>query len=326
MGNGLSYTQDLPTLGSSDVLGSYRGGSSCHYTPASKAYYPAMHAYGTPYPDDFEYGLGVPSPQVMSPESVGILPAQWGTGTRAKPHTFSSMYSMDTEGHYSSYNSTSLLHRPPNPVHSDSPNFSFSGVAASLPLTSTPGPDRLLPNPAGRSSTLHYPGAVKSSAPTSTSTATTLADVATAASYAGGFDTPGLSFSAATSNSLPSQPSSSSRSNPDTYSGPESIFSEQERSIQSQGPAFDMNGYTASPCRGSGAGVGSSGSRHAYVPGESAHEAAAHQHHLSGAYMGEASSGLISHPHQGLSLASGSSSAGHAADTDDRQLTAASRH
>ena len=315
----------MPTLGSSDVLGSYRGGSAYPYTPASKAYYPAMHAYGAPYSEDFEFGLGVGSPPVMNPESVGMMPGQWGSGARAKP-SFSSMY-MDSEGAYSSYGGASLLHRPSHPVSSDSPNFSFSGVAASLPLSSTPGPDRLLPNPAGRSSTLPCPGPAKPSTPASTSAASTLADVATAASYAGGFETSGLSFSSTSSSGLSSHPSSSSRSNSDSYSGPESIFSEQERNLQSQGPAFDMGGYTASLRRGSG--TGGSGSSHAYVPGESAHEAAAHHHSshhgLPAAYMADAPASPVAH-RPGQSLAPGSGSASHAAHTDDRQVAVASRH
>ncbi|KAK4151864.1 hypothetical protein C8A00DRAFT_45002 [Chaetomidium leptoderma] len=327
---GLPFTQDLPTLGSSsDVLSSYRGGSAYPYTPATKAYYPAMHAYGTPYSDDFEFGLGVPSLPVMNPEPVGILPGQWA-GARAKPPSYSSSMYMDTctDGSYSSYNSgTSLLHRAPHSANSDSPNFSFSGVAASLPLSSTPGPDRLLPNPAGRSSILPYPAPIKPSAPASTSATTTLADVATAATYAGGFDTPGLSFSSATSSSLSSHPSSSSRSNSDTYSGAESIFGEQERSLQSQGPSFDMGGYTASPRRGSGGGEGGGsggGGSHPYVPSQSAHEAAA-QHHISTTYMSGAPSSPIAHRH-GLPLGSGSGSTSHAAHPDDRQAAVASRH
>ncbi len=344
VGGGLSYAQELPTLGSSDVLGSYRGGSSTYqYTPASKAYYPAMHAYGPQYGEEFEFGLGVASPPVMNQEPVSMLPGQWSSGTRSKPPSFSSMYLENAEGHsYGGYSSgASMLHRPSHPGTSESPSFSFSGVAASLPLSGTPGPDRLLPNPAGRPSTLPYPAATKPSAsgpPSATSTS--LADVATAATYAGGFDTPSsLSFSAAASSSLSSHPSSSSRSNSDTYSTPESIFGDQERSLQSNGPAYDINGYTASPRRGSGGTGGSSGAAsHRYVPAESAHEAAAAaaaaaahhhspQHHLSAPYMGDATpASPISHRHHGLPLVSGSGSAGHAAHTDDRQVAVATRH
>ncbi|KAH6838380.1 hypothetical protein B0I37DRAFT_316965 [Chaetomium sp. MPI-CAGE-AT-0009] len=326
--HGLPYPHDLPTLSSGDAMSSYRGpGSGYPYTPATKAYYPSMHAYGAPYPDDFEFGLGVPSPPVMNPESVGMIPGQWSSGgPRAKAPSFGSMY-MESEGAYGGYGGSSLLHRTSHSVASDSPNFSFSGVAASLPLSSTPGPDRLLPNPTGRSSTLPYPGPIKPSVPTSTLAASTLADVATAASYAGGFETNGLSFSSATSSSLSSHPSSSSRSNSDSYSGQESIFHEQDRSLQSQGSAFDMGGYTASPRRNSG--VGGSGNSHAYGPGENAHGAAAHhhapQHHLSSTYVSDSPSSPIAHRH-GQPLGSGSGSTGHAAHTDGRHVAVASRH
>lgn len=327
----MPYAQELPTLGSSDVLGSYRGGgtgSAYAFPPANKTYYPAMHAYSSAYGDEFEFGLGVPSPAVMNPEPTSMLPGgHWSSGARAKPHSFSSIY-LDTEGTYSSYGSTSLLHRSSNSVNSDATNFSFSGVAASLPLSSTPGPDRLLPNPAGRSSTLPYP-AVKPTPPASSSTTSTLADVATAASYAGGFGAPGLSFSSTASSSLPSHPSSSSaRSTSDTYAGSEVIFSEQERSLHSQGAAFDMSAYTSSTHRGS-MGGDSGGGAHTYVPGESTHETAGHhhssQHHLSASYLSNGTSSPIVHRH-GLPLASGSGSTGHAAHTDDRHVAVSSRH
>ncbi|SPQ20784.1 604209c1-e117-43f5-bd0c-95c8b4518ad5 [Thermothielavioides terrestris] len=342
VGGGIPYSHDssLPTLGSNDVLGSFRSSSAYAYTPATKAYYPAMHAYGTPYPDEFEFGLGVSSPSVMHQEPVGMLPGQWssGAGTRpaAKPSSFSSIY-LDTDGPYSSYHGAGLLHRPPHSVSADSPNFSFSGVAASLPMSSTPGPERLLPNPAARSSSLPYPATLKSSASSTTSAASTLADVATAASYAGGFNTPGLPYSSTTSSSLSSHHSSSSRSNSDTYSAHDGIFSEQERnSIQSQGPGFEMSSYTASPRRsslnGGGAGgpaAGSGSSSHTYVPGESASAAAAHHHHLPGPYMDDAAapSGLDLMAHRrGQAADSGSGSASHAAHAEDRQVAVASRH
>ena len=298
------------------MLGSYRGGSSYGYTPASKTYYPAMHAYGTPYADDSEFGLGVPSSQsVLNPEPVGILPGQWSSGARAKAPSFSSIY-MDTDASYSSYNDTNLVHRSSHTINSDSPSFSFSGVAASLPLTSAPGSDRLLPNPAGRSSALPYP-AVKSSIPgSSTSTANTLADVATAASYANGFEATSLAYQASTTtSSLASHPSSSSRTNSDTYSATESIFSDQERSLHSQGSAFDMNTYTAEPRRGS----------------EITHEAAAaathphsSQHYIgAAAYLSDASAGSHAHRH-GQAVAASGSGTTHA---DDRHAAAvATRH
>jgi hypothetical protein len=367
VGGGMPYGHEVPTLGSSgaDVLGSYRGGGSATYayTPASKAYYPAMHAYGTPYADEFEFGLGVASPSVLHQEPVGMMPGQWGpsgaaAATRAsKAPSFSSMY-MDAEGPYGGYGGAGMLHRPPHSVSSDSPSFSFSGVAASLPLSSTPGPDRLLPNPAGRASTLPYPtGALKPSS-SSTSAASTLADVATAAaSYAaGGFDTtsPGLSYSStattasSTSSLSSSHPSSSSRGSSDAYSaaaaaaGPESIFGEQERSnLQSQGAGFDLSSYTASPRRGSPPAAGAAGGGEGGAQSHHHHHAPSSQHHhlsaSAGGYMGGAaaatgagtaalssSSSAHRHGHGVLSAAVTSGSGIHA---DERQVAVVSgRH
>ncbi|KAL2193133.1 hypothetical protein P885DRAFT_46054 [Corynascus similis CBS 632.67] len=335
--HGLPYSHDLPTLGSGDVLGPYRGGSAYAYTPATKAYYPAMHAYGTPYPDEFDFGLGVSSPPVMNPEPVGMMPGQWSSTARPKPPSFSSMY-LDSEGAFgASYGGAGgLLHRPSHSASSDSANFSFSNVAASLPLSTTPGPDRLLPNPTGRSSTLPYPSSAKPSTPVSASATSTLADVATAASYASGFQASGMTFCSTTNSSLSSHPSSSSRPNSDGYSASESIFSEQERSLQSQGSAFDMAGYTASPRRssgsGSGSGAGGSVSNHGnYVSASGAHDAAAHHHHasqhhhFSTAYISDPPPSPIAHRH-GHALGPGSDSAGHTAvHTDDRHAAVASR-
>ncbi|KAL2158305.1 hypothetical protein VTH06DRAFT_4626 [Thermothelomyces fergusii] len=242
--HGIPYSNDVPALGSADVLGpSYRGGPAYPFnTPATKPYYPAMHAYGTAYPDEFDFGLGVSSPPVMHPEPVGMMSGPWGSAARPKPQPFGSMYLDPPEGGtFGGYGGAGglLPRQSSHSASSDSPSFSFSGVATSLPLSATPGPDRLLPNPAARSS-------AKPSTPTSASSTTaTLVDVATAASYVGGFPTQGLPF--CSSGSMSSQLSSSSRSNSDAYSGQESIFSEQERSIQSQGSAFDMSGYTGSP-------------------------------------------------------------------------------
>ncbi|KAL2167374.1 hypothetical protein VTG60DRAFT_1363 [Thermothelomyces hinnuleus] len=345
--HGVPYPSDVPALGSGDVLGSsYRGGSTYPYTPATKAYYPAMHAYGTPYPDDFDLALGVSSPPVMHPEPVGMMSGPWSSSTRPKPQPFGSMYLDSPEGAaFGGYGGAGLLHRLSHSASSDSPNFSFSGVATSLPLSTTPGPDRLLPNPAARSSTLPHPGPAKPSTPASASTTTTLVDVATAASYAGGFPTPGLPF--CSSGSMSSQLSSSSRSNSDGYSGQESIFSEQERSIQSQGPAFDMAGYTASPRRSSGPGSGaevSMTSHHTYVSGAGAHDAAANPHHrhhhhhqhqhqhspqnpLPTAYVADPPSSPVANRH-GQALLSGGDSTSHAVvahSVDDRHIAVASR-
>ncbi|KAK3307805.1 uncharacterized protein B0T15DRAFT_428227 [Chaetomium strumarium] len=345
VGGGMPYNQDLPpTLGSSDVLGSYRGaGSAYAFTPTAaattaRAYYPAMHAYGTPYADDFELGLGVSSPSVMSHDQTGMLPGQWSSGAAAarqtRTPTFSSMYmdpSTPDGGAYGGYGGTpgGLLHR----TSADSPNFSFSAVAASLPLSSTPGPDRVLPNPTGQSSsTLPYPGMkpptpAASSASAVAAAASTLADVATAAaSYAGGFETTATAAAAYAASSASSSSSSSatasgssmsgtspsvaSRSNSDSYSD-FTITTGESHDRGHQSSAYE---YT-SPRRGSSS----------QVYGESAHEVGYdhhhhHQHHGHGGHPHQ-----HQHPHQsGFSYMSDPAAAHpHAhGQVDDRHVVA----
>ncbi|KXX73965.1 hypothetical protein MMYC01_209688 [Madurella mycetomatis] len=327
-GTGLQYTHDLPTLGSSDVLGSYRGGSTYPYTPATKAYYPAMPAYGAPYADEFEFSIAVSQP-VLGHEPVGMLPGQWNSGARAKPPSFSGMY-MDTDGSYSAYSSPSLVPRASHTTGSDSSNFSFSGVAASLPLPSAPASDRLLPNPTARSSTLPYPASAKAPPTPPTSTTSTLVDVAATVAYTSGFDTPGLPYSSqSTTSSLASQ-HSSSRANSGGYTVAETVFGEQERGIQSQGPAFDMTTYTAEPRRGSGGSSGGSvlTNDQPYTPGESAHNPP--QRGAAAAYLGELAVGShahrYSHAHSSHTGASGSGTTGLGVHAEDRHVAVASRH
>ncbi|GAB1315292.1 hypothetical protein MFIFM68171_05502 [Madurella fahalii] len=328
-GTGLQYAHDLPTLGSNDVLASYRGESTYSYTPATKAYYPGMPAYGAPYGDEFEFPIAVPQP-VLGHEPVGMLPGQWSSGARAKPPSFGGMY-MDTDGSYSAYSSPSLVHRAPHTAGSDTTNFSFSGVAASLPLPSAPASDRLLPNPTARSSTLPYPASVKAPTTPPASAANTLADVATAATYASGFDTPGLPYtSQSTSSSLASQHSSSSRGNSGGYTVGEAIFGEQERSLQSQGPAFDMTTYTTEPRRGSGGSSGASAlaNNQPYAPGGIAHHTP--QQGAAAAYLGDPPAGSHVHRHSyAHSSHTGASRNGTTtldAHSEHRNVAVASRH
>lgn len=333
--HGIPYSNDVSALGTGDVLtSSYRGGSTYPYTPATKTYYPALHAYGTAYPDAFEFGLGVSSPPGMHPEPVSMIPGAWNCTSRSKQQPFGSMYLDSPDGGtFGGYGGVGgLLHRPsPHSASADSPSFSFSGVATA---------DRMLPNPTARSSTLPHPSSSKPSTPASaTSTASTLVDVATAASYVGGFPNSGLSF--CSGSSISSHFSSPSRSNSDGYSGQESIFSEQERSTQSQGPAFDMSGYTASPRRssglGSGAGVSMTGHHHTYISDAGTHDATArpsHQHHhqqhqhspLPTAYMADAPSSPVAHRHGQTLLSGGDGTshtivAAHSADDDHIAMT-----
>lgn len=335
VGAGLPYTQDLPAIGSSDVLASYRGGSTYSYTPAPKAYYSGLPPYGAPYADDFEFPIGVPSQSVLAPEPVGMLSGQWSSGARAKPPSFGGVY-MDADGSYGGYSGSGLMQRATHGVGSDGTNFSFSGVAASLPLPTASASDRLLPNPTARSSALPYPS-LKSSVTAPTTTASSLADVATAASYAGGFDGSGLSYpQSAASSGLASQHSSSSRANSDGYAGSESMFSEQERSFQSQGPAaFDMTGYTAEPRGGSGGSSGGSGAlsngqqQQYVVPGDNPHRPA-HHSATAVAYLGDTpSTSPVDHrrplAHPGHASPTGSATTALGVPSEDRHAAVASR-
>ncbi|KAK3358717.1 hypothetical protein B0T25DRAFT_447871 [Lasiosphaeria hispida] len=286
--SGLPYAQDLPNLGSNDVLASYRGSSAYPYSmSAGKQYYPAISSYGPQYGDDFsDYGLGVSSQPVLNHDPVSMVPSHWSS--RGKSIAYGGMY-MDASPPYG-YGSTSLVHRPAHGVNvgvnvnAEPSGFSLSGAEASA--------DRLLPAPSTRTP-LPYPGSAKppASSVSVSSSAATLADVATAAGYASAFDTPGLSYASSSTSAMANHHISSSRASSDAYStGGESIFGEQERSLQSQGAAFDMSAYTAEPRRdsiGSGAHSGSTLSNgQTYVPSESPHAG-----HLAGAgYVGDAPS------------------------------------
>jgi hypothetical protein len=235
VGTGLAYTHEqLPTFGSGDGIGSFRGGSSSYaYTPAQKVttYYPSIPPYGTPYPEDFAFALGVPgtSASPLSTEAVPIIHGQWSSTARPK---YSNMY-MDPEGPYGSYsnNNSSMLQRTQQPLDPDSSGLSFPGVAASLPLPSTPAPDRLLPNLAGRPSPLQYtpgPAGPNKAAAHSSVGGSTLADVSSsAASYTHAFDASGLPY-------------------------------ETDRVLDGQSSALDMSAYTTSGRRESVGGAGTS--------------------------------------------------------------------
>ncbi|KAK0721742.1 hypothetical protein B0T26DRAFT_673532 [Lasiosphaeria miniovina] len=115
--------------------------------------------------------------------------------------------------------SASLVQRPVSTVSADSPDFSFSSVAASLP--SATSADRLLPYPAsgrpplalpaGPPSGLPYPvtvktGVLSAGAPAVAPSTSSLADAASAATYATGFDgSSGLQYQTQTQTQTQSQ-------------------------------------------------------------------------------------------------------------------------
>lgn len=244
----LPYHHELPNLGSPDVVTSYRSSSAYPPYPGSKPYYAAAH-YATPFPEEFDYGMAVPSPQPVLPQDacVGpLMPSHWGSPRPKPPPSAEPGYGnmlLTTDPSPYAYGGSHATYRPP-PVSSGSNNFSFSGVAASLPDGS--GLERLLPNPIARASTQPpYPGgAVKSLAPppppaaTGSAHPTTLADVASVASYAttgshsGYHDATGLSYGPSASH----HPTPSRTMSSDRYSGGgESIFGQESRDLQTQG-------------------------------------------------------------------------------------------
>lgn len=317
-----------------------------------KQYFPATASYASapnPYGDPTAVGVsgqfgdytaaGYPPVHAMTHETVAIVPS-WGSAARKTP--YGGVYMDSTSESYGGYQSSNLVNRPAHhgthhghgtpTTESQSPNFSFSGVAASLPTTST-GADRLLPNPtAGTSrSSLPYPGAaIKTSQP---GVSSTLADVAASATAYGGFD--GLSASYGSASTASAGHSSSVRSHStstDTYhtsvSGasagagePQSIFGEEGRSLQSQGSAFDMNTYTAEPlssvsssnrrdsigssAAGSGTLANSLSNGQAYVPSESVVQVGGPDHHVGhhGVYEQQRHQALAD-GHRAASLAS----------------------
>ncbi|KAK3326962.1 hypothetical protein B0T19DRAFT_440986 [Cercophora scortea] len=345
--SGMHYGQDMPAMGSGDVMGAYR--SATAYT--NRPYYPATSGYG-PYGDEYDYSLSIASQPVLNQHdpAASLLPGHWSRGPKQSAAAAYGNVYVDAASDPSSYGygNTSLVHRPhaatPHTITTDEPAFSFSSVAASLP--STPSTDRLLPNPASRSSSLPYPAAIVK-APTSTplvsssssaSTATSLSDGTTAATYThGGYDTPGLAYTSPTNTAMavPNttgttvSSSSSSRANSladATYSTAnstsaststargESIFGEQERSLQSQGPGFDMTTYTAEARRGSAAS--SSGARHHHH----------HHSHLTGGYGATADpmspTGSHHHRHHGVHSRSHGHRSGHGGAADSSSAAA----
>ncbi|ORY69052.1 uncharacterized protein BCR38DRAFT_406924 [Pseudomassariella vexata] len=114
------YPADLPN---GDVM--YRQST---YPYPSKSYY-SVQGWGGAYPDEgVDYAMNYPSYPQMSQEPVHMVPGyRYGSGSKAPVY-------VDPEA--SAYPYPSLVHRPASAVSSDLPNFSLSGMAASLPTPS----------------------------------------------------------------------------------------------------------------------------------------------------------------------------------------------
>jgi hypothetical protein len=233
----MPYPHDLPHVGSSEMLtgNPYRGGST--YSYAKPSYYSAMPGYPMGYVDEYtDYpSMANSSQHVMGHDMVP--------------------YSTWTSRDYGYGGTASLVHRPAPSVASDSANFSFHSMAAHLPASSASVSDRLLPAPSSRS--MSYTGSHSYRAlppaggadPSPVHAAAVLADMASG-TYANSFDTSGLPYSSSAAVSLQTHAGSdhhSSRTNSESYSpDTESIFTEHEQSLRSQGSAVDLNVYTYS--------------------------------------------------------------------------------
>lgn len=279
----VQYTQDLPALSSAEILNPYRGGSPYGY--GTKQFYPAMSSYSTGYPEEYaDYGISCPSQQtVLNHEAVGMIPYPWLS--RSKQPAASSVY-LDPDATYAYGGTASLVHRSAHAVTTDSPNFSFSHMAAQLPAASVHGTDRLLPTPVSRSlsssSGLPYPSlqslkaAIPTTGPQSPPLSATggpgdVASAAAAAGYSNGFDTSGLPYSSAMAlpthhhhhtphNHIQHHPARTGSVPSSSYStAAESLFSEHDHGLRSHGSTVvDLTGYAYAD---SGVGQGASSLR-----------------------------------------------------------------
>ncbi|RYP40443.1 hypothetical protein DL767_001679 [Monosporascus sp. MG133] len=125
-----NYTGEMPA---GDVM-AYRQGS---YPYGSKSYYSGVSGWTSTYPEDGVEYVNYPPYQMMGQDTVHMMHS-YGRYGPSKP-----VY-VDPEA--SAYSYGNLVHRPA--VSSDSPNFSLSGMADSLPNPSSARvvpSDRLLP-------------------------------------------------------------------------------------------------------------------------------------------------------------------------------------
>lgn len=227
----LSYSpaQELPPAASHEILSPpYRGGSAYGYA-TKPSYFSNMSAYSIGYVEELpDYGMNTSSQlnqdMVSYPSSASWRDYGYGGAT------------------------TSLVHRPA-PSVTDSGNFSLSHMATHLPGASS---DRLLPAPSNRSlASAVYTGTPSYKAlppaggidPSPIHAASVLADMASS-SYGGSFDATGLPYNTSTT-SLQAHNDHTSRTTSEAYSpDTDSIFTEHEHSLRSQGSAIDLHTYT----------------------------------------------------------------------------------
>jgi hypothetical protein len=245
MNPGVPYGQDLPGMGSSESLGSYRH-NSAGYPYSSKQYYAAV-----PWPqgyteDPIDYnGLNYHPYAYLGTNDAGHL---YRMPTGPPKSTLGANLYADPEPAYTyAASSATLVHRPA--ASSESQNFSFSNVAASLPSALSSSSDRLLPNPAVRtlgSSQIPYrtdgalppyssAGSKSISSTANTSPTSVISeDTAGYGSYDGSPVSPVSSYNPPTA-TLPSM----ANRIPEPYTTSETIFSPAEASLRGQGAGSD---------------------------------------------------------------------------------------
>lgn len=320
MPHGIAYASahDLPPVGSHEILSPYRSGSA--YSYATKPFYSGMPAYSMGYVEELsDYSMSSSSQPILGQDMV----------------SYPSWTSRADYGYGGS--TTSLVHRPAPSVAVDAANFSLSSMAAQLPGHSVGSTDRLLPAPGSRS--LSYPSSQSYKAlppaggadPSPVDAAAVLADMASS-SYSGSFDTSSLPYNSSTT-SLQTHNTHGSRTNSETYSADaNSIFTEHEHSLRSQGSAVDLHTYTygggepgasslrrtsaasGGPTSGSsshgGNNVNSGGSKGSTSSSSSGGGGVATTHHSYMAMSSMHDSASNSHHHHGLPLAATASVSG----------------
>lgn len=333
----ISHYQDVPNMASGEVMTSYRGGQPYSYN--GKPYYSVQGWEGSCPQENVDFNLNCQSYPILNNDPVHMVPYQpWPS--RSKPSAPGSMY-VDPDQAYPYNNCANLAHRP---ATSDSTNFSFSSVAASLPSAGT---ERLLPNPAstrtlpsssnstgyrGDSHPL-YSSAIKPSGSPRASPSSSMTETPTTG-YSSSFDNSSLAVYSSAGPAIPTHHSRASHPSPDPYSSScERIFAAEERlNVGSQGSAVDINGYTYSSSgsgsvrRASGSGLssratsGDLSSGHAYMPTEELADSAHHGHHHPTASVTGSSASVA---YTGSNA--GSSGSGGGTTTDSRRSVVATR-
>ncbi|KAB5554468.1 hypothetical protein GE09DRAFT_1221968 [Coniochaeta sp. 2T2.1] len=216
-------THGLPSVGTEEIMSPYRGGSAYGYAN-TKSFYSGVPAYSMGYVEE----LSDYSSQPVLGQDMVSYPSWTSRGDYGYGGT-----------------TTSLVHRPAPSVGVDSTNFSLSNMAAHLPGS---GSDRLLPVPSSRSMSLASSQSYKAlppaggADPSLVDAAAVLADMPSS-SYGGSFDTV-LPYNSSTT-TLQTQTTQGSRTNSEAYSPhADSIFTEHEHSLRSQGSAVDLHAYT----------------------------------------------------------------------------------